>query len=257
MNDYSLYLDFAKELALESGSILKEQFGLGREKTFKSDKTAITELDERINQLVIERVIDNFPEHGVVGEEKSLSSESEFQWVCDPIDGTLPFMTGIPTFVFSLALVHKGQPIVAVVYDPILDRLFYASKGLGSYLNDKRIYVSTKSSLDNSSLMMPYRKGFTFERGTQYFQLFQKGAKVFNLWSIIYAGALVAAGELDGVIFTKDTLYDVASLALLIQEAGGVSTSLDGSSQRYDKPTFGFIGANKQLHKELVELMAE
>ena len=117
------YLDTAVDIAAAAGEIMMKYFDIGVPAHWKEDNTPITVADGAINDMVIDRIAAEYPDHGVVGEEASIvKPESAYQWVCDPIDGTVPFMLGIPTNVFSLALCENGAPIVAVVADPYLQR---------------------------------------------------------------------------------------------------------------------------------------
>src|SRR3989338_9591130 len=119
-------LDFAAGLAREAGEIMRQNFALGMKKEWKEDDSPITVTDIRINSLVLEAIQKKYPAHSFVGEEGSRIIESEYVWVCGPVDGTVPFSHGYPIFMFSLALVKNGMPIAGVLYDPILKRMFYA-----------------------------------------------------------------------------------------------------------------------------------
>jgi myo-inositol-1(or 4)-monophosphatase len=104
----------------------------------------------KINDFVIREVKRQFPKHGVHGEEASFAPEREFVWVCDPVDGTMPFSIGLPISTHSLALTKNGVPMLGVVYEPFADRLYTAIKGEGAYLNSKPIHVSNKELADSS-----------------------------------------------------------------------------------------------------------
>ena len=113
------------------------------DKTIKKDGSPVTKTDLAINKLVIDRVKKYFPSHGVLGEEQSNYVEkADYVWVCDPVDGTIPFSRGMPTCMFSLGLTFKGKPILGVGYDPFIDRLIFAELGKGAFLNGKKIHVS-------------------------------------------------------------------------------------------------------------------
>ena len=108
------FIQFAESIARESGAIIRQNFSLGMTREWKGDGSPLTETDRRINRLVIEKVAGYFPGHSVLGEEESTSEIlNEFTWVCDPVDGTIPFSHGVPTSVFSLGLCRNGEPIVA------------------------------------------------------------------------------------------------------------------------------------------------
>lgn len=139
MNEYK---DVAIELAKSAGDTMRHHFTIGMKITWKADKTPVTIADTKINALVIKVIKDTFPTHGVLGEEASdYEVGDKYLWVCDPIDGTIPYSHGIPTSVFSLALVKDGEPILGVVYDPFMERMFFAQKGEGAFMNEQIINV--------------------------------------------------------------------------------------------------------------------
>jgi fructose-1,6-bisphosphatase/inositol monophosphatase family enzyme len=128
------HIDFAKELAHEAGEIMMKYFqaeNLGLE--LKQDSSPVTLADTEVNALVIARVKQRFPDHGVLGEEDSFNLKSNKLWIVDPVDGTSTFARGLAGWVFSMAYVEDGKPQVAVVYDPILERLFWAKDDLGAF----------------------------------------------------------------------------------------------------------------------------
>src|SRR5689334_10230705 len=137
MSDLKTRLEFAKKIAHEAGDIMLAHFQIGIAKEDKEDGSPVTIADKAINHMVIEAIAKAYPNDAVLGEEESLHNEAgEYLWVCDPIDGTIPFSLGIPVNVFTLALLKDGQPLVSVVYDPYLKRLFSAIKGEGAFCND-------------------------------------------------------------------------------------------------------------------------
>jgi fructose-1,6-bisphosphatase/inositol monophosphatase family enzyme len=248
------HLEFAASVAREAGKIIKQNFTLGMKRELKTDLTPITDSDLAVNQLVIDRVKKTFPGHGVLGEESSFHSNREYVWVCDPIDGTLPFSHGIPICVFSLALTKNGKPILGTVFDPFLFRLFTAELGKGAFLNNHKVQVS-KTKLSESVINLNGAKELGL--GKLWDILNQNNAKVISLWSVIYAGVLVAAGEFSGTIFGHSAPWDGAALKVIVEEAGGKVTDLAGNEQLYNQPTKGFIASNGIIHQELVNQVAK
>ena len=252
MNNYK---EFAEQFARKAGAIAKENFSLGMSRQWKSDSTPVTETDLKVNSLLIKEVQELFPGHSVKGEEESnILTGAEYVWVCDPIDGTIPFSHGIPTFTFSLALTHKGESILGVVYDPMGDRLFSAAKGEGAYLNGKRISVSQDDTL--KGVLGAFE---IFSRSTHdVYPLAQKlnneGAAMMALCSIIYPSVLIAAAEVGFTIFPHNAAHDAAAVKIIVEEAGGKVTDLFGNEQRYDQEINGYIASNGKLHDKLVEL---
>lgn len=251
------YEQFAKDLARKAGAIIKKSFSLGMKKEWKEDFSPVTATDKEINKVVIDEVAKYFPDHNVKGEEESnISNDSDYLWVCDPVDGTIPFSHGIPIFSFSLALVKNGESILGVIYDPILDRMFFAEKGKGAYLNDKKINVDKEVENENSVLNIE-----SFGRATYKLFGLPKIAEENNIGytvripSIAYSMALVAAGEIVGSIFPNNTAHDIAAAKVIVEEAGGKVTDLFGNEQRYDQDIKGAIASNGKIHDYLVELV--
>ncbi len=253
MNDYRT---FAIELAQKAGEIMKANFSLGMKKEWKADHTPLTVTDTSINELVLNSIKDAYPEHSILAEEGShLIKDSEYTWVCDPIDGTIPFSHGIPISTFTLALTRNGESIFGIIYDPYLNRLFTGEKGKGAFLHNKRIYVSELSSLAATAMNIEAFKGATYNLIGIQEKLYEKKVKLFTLCSYIYSAALVSCGELIGAIFASKTPWDVAAAKIIIDEAGGKATDLFGNDQRYDKDIKGFVASNGLVHDELLQLI--
>lgn len=254
----SNHLDIALELSAAAGDIMLEHFAIGVPADWKEDDTPVTVADEAINQMVVDRIAAEYPDHGVIGEEASrIKPDSSLQWVCDPIDGTVPYMLGIPTNVFSLALCEDGQPIVAVIGDPYLDRTYSATRGGGAYVNDRRLAVSTRAELRGSIMNVSGRSRGNAAWGSAiYYDLEKAGVQQLHHNSMVYEEIQVASGTFDGAVFTKTTPWDVAAGVLLVTEAGGKATDLYGGEQRYDRAIKGTIFSNGLLHGDLQALVA-
>lgn len=250
------YLNFAKDLALKSGALIRQNFASGMNKNWKSDNTPVTETDLAVNKLVIEEIAKAYPEHGVLGEEESKESDSEYTWVVDPVDGTVPFSHGLPISTFSLALTKEGESIVGVVYDPYQDRLFSASKGGGAFMNGDQISVSDKNTLDNALIDMEGGlKTKVLEMQLVESELVSLGAHVTTLWSVILPTALVASGEFTATIFNNPKPEDGAAISLIVAEAGGKVTDLDGNEQKYNQPINGFVASNGHIHQQILDII--
>ncbi len=244
--------DLAKKLAHQAGTMIRQNFSRAMTKQWKADHTPVTATDLAINTLVLTEIEKHFPDHSILAEEESKIKPSEFVWVCDPIDGTTPFSHGIPTCVFSLALVHHGHSILSVIYDPFVDRLFFAEKGRGAYLNDQKISVNSNTLHDRNLIgIVPSRRheGFIIKM-LQYCRT--HNINVVSLGSTIYMGMLVASGELSASIFAGRKAHDSAALKVLIDEAGGTMTSLFGEEQKYDGDVNGHLITNGPLHADFL-----
>ncbi|HET7301911.1 MAG TPA: inositol monophosphatase [Candidatus Saccharimonadales bacterium] len=253
MTETQQLLIFAKSLAYEAGEVMRHYFDAAQMRvTTKADNSPVTEADTKINQLLIERVKHTFPEHAVLGEEASTATHEDTQvWVCDPIDGTAPFIFGLPTGMFSLAFVKHGEPIVAVAFDPFLERLFWAVKGQGAFCNDKPLHVAPQGLKEAHIAGPSYIKGILQAR-TLYEGLEEKGARIEIFPGNVYKCCLIAEGRLHGRIFSGPGAHDIAAVKLIVEEAGGKVTDLDGNEQRYDRPIKGAIISNGVIHDDLL-----
>jgi len=261
--NYTKEMDFAKGLAGDAGKIMRRYFRAEDIRTeWKEDNTPLTIADTKINDMVIQRVKETFPAHGVIGEETSFEIKRDLVWVVDPIDGTKPFSLGMPISTFLLALVDRtdGQPLLGVVYDPYLDHLYTAIKGGGAYLNGKRLKTSKATSFSKGYTTL---YGTTVKIGTINYQagrilddLYSRGASVLNLSSGAYTGVKVASGEFLAVVEAGGKPWDSAAPCLLVQEAGGVVTDLEGKQRRFDEDGLGSIlAANQTLLLEMLDIV--
>lgn len=249
------YRDFATDLARQAGALIRRNFTLGMKKEWKANDTPITATDVAVNQLILDAVRQHYPDHRVLAEEGDGGvATSPNVWVCDPVDGTIPFSHGIPCCVFSLALVQEGVSRLGIIFEPFLERMYTAEIGQGACLNGQPLRVSKQMNLRNVAVGM----GFWYRQPWQFFQLGQaldaQGALLLNVGSIAYMGALVASGELGATIFQGQQPHDTAALKVMVEEAGGKVTDLFGAEQRYDGPIRGHIVSNGILHDELVAL---
>lgn len=243
-------LAFAKDLAQQAGAIMRQNFTTGMKKEWKEDNTPLTKTDLAVNQLVLDAIQKNYPEHSFIGEEGSNVKESEYTWVCDPIDGTIPFSHGFPTFAFSLALVKDGVSIMGVIYDPIMDRLLWAEKGTGAFLNGEKISVSAEKTLSEKSFV---ELNADDRMTTLRAYLKEKNCYVPCLYTCVYASMLVAVGEFVAAIYPFDKPWDAAAVKIIVEEAGGKVTDLNGNEQHYDGQVQGFVASNGLVHEELLK----
>jgi len=253
------YLEFAKSLAKEAEVIALRYFSFEVDSTWKEDDTPLTKADTEINDLVIKRINETYPEHSIYGEEKSeIKENSKYIWVCDPIDGTMAFSCGLPIFVFSIALVDQsnGLPILGLINDPVMKNMYWAYKDSGAYRNGKKIFVSKDTILKNTYLNIGGTGGtmgfssLTFIKGLNENKCIQ-----VKYPSFIYGGIQVANGKYIGAVFYHKFGHDVAALKIITEEAGGKVTDLNGNERRYDKDGIGCIISNGILHKELLDIV--
>lgn len=253
------YLQFAKKLANEAEEIALKYFSFETETTWKGDDTPLTIADTEINDLVIKRINENYPEHSIYGEEKSDRKEgSKYIWVCDPIDGTMAFSCGLPTFVFSIALVDQsnGLPILGLINDPVMKNMYWAYKDGGAYRNGKKILVPNSTTLKNTYFNIAASgKSIGFSNLPLIKTLSEIKCAVMKFPSFIYGGIQVANGKYVGAVFFKEYGHDVAALKIITEEAGGKVTDLNGEERRYDEDGIGCVVSNGILHNQILEVV--
>ena len=228
--------------------------------TTKSTNDFVTEVDHAAEAAIIETLLNAYPGHGILAEEsgrKHGAKDSEFVWIIDPLDGTTNFIHGLPIFAVSIALAHRGIVQQAVVYDPSRNDLFYASKGRGAFLNDKRLRVSKRTRLAESLIGtgFPFRKGDNLKRYVEMFEtvlqacagLRRPGAAALDL-------CYVAAGWYDGFFETGLSPWDVAAGSLLVTEAGGLVGNFTGESDYLHQREV--VAGSPRIYGQLVKLLA-
>lgn len=247
------YMLYAHTLAQKAAKIMKHYYYGDYEKKLKGNNTPVTVADTEINSMVIENIKRDFPDDGVLGEEESWQSDASILWVCDPIDGTTAYIVHLPTSVFSLAIVVDGVAYAAIVINPWTGDVYTAKKGQGAYRNKQKINVSNrkwpKVCLSTSGVGSKNTDSLQARVMTD----FSSQVSVTHFSGVVFQGCLIAEGALDGRIFFHDGAHDVASTKIIVEEAGGKVTDIDGNNQLYNQPINGAIVSNGNIHKELIE----
>ena len=257
-----LYLATATEIVLKAGAIQMARRGTGFRVDKKSTIDLVTEVDLECERMCRALVAERFPEHEVLGEELSLDLDappsSRFRWVYDPLDGTTNYAHGLPIFCSSLALEIDGRGEAAAVFDPSRGELFTAERGVGAFLNGDRLTTSTTGGLIDALLVT----GFPYDVHKQSADLVQlfgaflsKARAVRRLGSAALDLCYVAAGRFDGFWEQHLKPWDVAAGALIVTEAGGAITGMDGSP--FDAHAAHLVASNGPLHARLLDVIRE
>lgn len=253
---YQEELEFAKTLALRAGERIVSGFSKSTV-TVKSNLTPVTETDIAVSKMVIEAVKRRFPGHAVVDEELQHDYGSDpFVWVCDPIDGTVPFSYHIPTSVFSLALCHNGEPVVSVIYDPYMKRLLWTAVGEPSFANDANIRVRTGGLIAGDFIYgIPYWN-MNFDTNKYIRTMFAKDIRVSYVESIVYQSMLVALGLTPALVTIAASPWDRAAAIQIIENAGGTCTDEHGRRlTAFGDPKL-FIATNGTIHDEIMSVVS-
>lgn len=200
----------------------------------KEHNDFVSQVDRLAEEEIIYIIRKAHPDHAILAEESGAhSGKDEFQWIIDPLDGTTNFLHGFPVFSVSIALNHRGRLEHSVVYDPLRQELFTASRGGGAQLDDKRIRVSQQKTLEGALIGtgFPFRENQNLELYMRMFELMaRQTAGLRRAGSAAQDLAYVAAGRLDGFWEMGLKPWDIAAGVLLIQEAGGLVGHFDGTA---------------------------
>lgn len=217
----------------------------------------VTEVDRAAEREIIAIIRKAYPSHAILAEESGRSGESETEWIIDPLDGTTNFVHGFPVFAVSIACQHRGRLEHAVVFDPMRQEFFTASRGAGAHLENRRIRVSKQRTLEGALVAT----GFPYRANQQHADTYlammkdvmtsaagirRPGAAALDL-------AYVAAGRVDGFWELGLSPWDTAAGALLIQEAGGRIGTLTGEEYRHQGDV---VAGTPRVYAELLEVIA-
>lgn len=218
------YLEIATDAARQAGALLREHYGQAQNVNEMKQYDIKLELDVRSQELITAVLLEAFPDHAIYGEEGIAGNQSSpFQWIVDPIDGTVNYYYGIPHFCVSIALRNAGEIILGVIYDPMMDELFVAQKGEKPTLNGRPISASNRATLAEAVVTVGFSKSKqSIDVGFKRFQdIAYRVRKTRMLGSAALALAYIACGRLDAYIEEIISLWDVAAGLLLAETAGG------------------------------------
>ena len=250
----------AVDAARAAGRLLRDEVSGVRRIAYKGAPTnLVTEMDRRAEAEILERLRDAFPDDAILSEEAGAAGgRSGRRWIVDPLDGTTNYAHGLPLFGVSIALQADGRVVLGIVYDPSRDELFVAERGAGATLNDARIRVSSTASLDESLLVtgFPYNIRQTRDTNLPEYAAFSVRARaVRRLGSAVLDLSYVACGRFDAFWELQLGAWDVAAGSLLVEEAGGLITAIDGRPLDIDTPTL--VASNGLVHQEVLGVLGE
>ena len=256
----SLERRVAVDAARAAGRLLRDELSGARRIAYKGTPTnLVTEMDQRAEALILERLRGAFPDDGILAEELGAAAgRSERRWLVDPLDGTTNYAHGLPIFGVSIALETARRLMLGVVYDPSRDEMFVGERGGGATLNDAPIRVSAAPSLGASLLVtgFPYNIRETRDTNLPEYAAFSLRARaVRRLGSAAIDLAYVACGRFDAYWELRLGAWDVAAGAVLVEEAGGRVTGIDGRALDVDAPTL--LATNGLVHDEMLRALTE
>lgn len=255
-------MDELKEVLMlatrEAGKIIQNYFqGTFTIENKEGINNLVTEVDKHSEKKIIEIIKQHFPSHSIISEEtEGLTQDSPYQWIIDPIDGTVNFAHGIPICCVSIGLQHNGELLLGAVYNPMMNELFFAENGKGAMLNGMPISVSNKKEFRKACLVtgFPYKWPKTYEHPIKVFERFIiEGLPVRRLGSAAIDLCWVACGRFDGFWEYNLNSWDLAAGYLIVQEAGGKITNFHG--EPYDVFDRETLATNGHIHDDMLRLI--
>ena len=243
----SEYLQVALEAARRASEISRRYFAGNVEVSTKADLTPVTEADVECEKAISATILGRFPEHGFFGEETGKTqADADFLWLVDPIDGTKAFVRQYPFFSTQIALMHQGEIILGVSSGTMMDELAWAEKGQGAWLNGDRLSISGMTDPDRAAVSTGNLKSLAASDGWTKLGDIVAQADRIRGYGDFYHYHLLAAGKIEAVIESDVNILDIAALSIIVREAGGVFTDLNGN--RPDLNVRSVLAANPSLH---------
>ena len=242
----------AKILIRDFGEIENLQVSL------KGPGDFVTLSDKKVEKILIEELQKARPSYSILSEEiGEIKNDKEFKWIIDPIDGTSNFLHGIPHFGISVGLEHMEEIVCGIIYDPIKDEMFAAEKGNGSYMNNQRIRVSSRSKLKDCLIVTggPRRNQKDRDLALKEYDKFSSSVDVpvRKMGSASLDMAYVAAGRFDGMWQRNLNYWDIAAGIIIIKEAGGFVTDFRGENEYIQNKTI--LVTNSKINNEMIEVL--
>jgi len=217
----------------------------------------VTEVDHAAERVIIETLLDAYPDHSILAEESGAQGDSENVWIIDPLDGTTNFLHGFPQYAISIALKQRGQITQAVIYDPNRNDLFTATRGRGAFLNDRRIRVSSRARLQESIIGtgFPFRDFAHLDTYCAMFKdMIKKTSGVRRPGSASLDLAYVAAGWYDGFWEIGLSQWDIAAGGLIVHEAGGLVGDFEGNEGWLESGNI--VAGNPKVFSQILQTLS-
>jgi len=250
-NNASKELLTALEAARAAADISRSYYAGNFTATTKADLTPVTQADIECEQKIREIILERFPEHGFFGEETGRMRENaDYLWLVDPIDGTKGFVRQYPFFSTQIALMHQGIIVLGVSSGTMMDELAWAEKGHGAWLNGERIAVSTIDDPERAAVSTGNLKSLALSDGWGNLGHIVARADRIRGYGDFYHYHLLASGKIEAVIESDVNILDIAALSIIVEEAGGTFTDLNGAPVGLD--TRSVLATNMALYDDFL-----
>jgi myo-inositol-1(or 4)-monophosphatase len=248
-------LEVAIKAAKEAGKILKNNFGKTSRYTVKGNKTLVSEIDNQAEKAAVSVIREKFPDHSVVAEEGSNHhTKSDYKWFVDPLDGTGNYLSHIPIFATVISLFFRKKPLLGVTLLPATEELFSAQKDKGSFLNGAKLSVKSDKPLELSAIHFSRSSGEFTQEFLKAFNKILPRVRTPRIYASIASSlAYVASSGVDASVVLGANPWDHLAGALLVEEAGGKVTDLEGSSWNLESTQI--LATNGKIHEELLAIL--
>lgn len=247
-------LEDAIEVSKRAGGVLRAHYGERQTIHFKGEIDLVTDVDRESEDMIMDFIHGRYPTHSILTEESPpVEGGSSYRWIIDPLDGTTNYAHGYPFFSVSVAIEKGGEVVAGCVYDPLRDECFHSVAGGGAFLNGGEIMVSSVDTLRRALLAtgFPYDINFSDETNMDYFEAYARSAQAIRRdGSAALDLCYLACGRFDGFWELKLRPWDTAAGYLLVREAGGVITGLEG--EPYSIFDGDVLGSNGVIHDQMV-----
>jgi histidinol-phosphatase len=247
------WLDFAVDAAWQAGRLTLGYFQTGITAERKADNSPVTIADKQAEQRLRDLIGKQFPEHGIMGEEFGHQpGSSSLTWIIDPIDGTKSFVQGVPLYGVLLALADESGPLVGVSYFPALNEMLYAARGEGCYWNGRRTHVSHVADLKDAVLLASDIGMFLQDKRAAAWAQLAQSTYFQRTWGDSYGYFLVATGRAEIMIDSVMCAWDCGPFGVILPEAGGTFTDLNGAATIYGGNA---LGTNGHLLQDVLRII--
>lgn len=251
-NSASGYLKIALAAARKAAEISREYYAGDFTVTIKADMTPVTQADLECEEAIREIILSEYPQHGFYGEEtERTQADAEFLWLVDPIDGTKSFVRQYPFFSTQIALMKNGEIILGVSSGTMMNELAWAEKGHGAWLNSERLAVSDIHDPERVTVSTGNLQSLAASDGWASLGSIVERADRSRGFGDFYHYHLLAAGKIDAVIESDVNILDIAALSIIVTEAGGVFTDLNGNKPNLEIRSV--LAANSSLHSKYLD----
>ncbi len=253
-NTASMYLRVALAAARKAADISRSYYAGNFTVMTKEDRTPVTQADVECEQAIRETILSEFPYHGFYGEETGRTAgDADFLWLVDPIDGTKGFVRQYPFFSTQIALMHGDEIVLGVSSGTMMNEVAWAEKGQGAWLNGERLKISRIDNPDRAAVSVGNIHSLAGSSGWGSLGNIVERADRIRGYGDFYHYHLLAAGKIEAVIESDVNILDIAALSVIVSEAGGVFTNLNGG--KVDLGIRSVLAANPSLHAKYLRLL--